>query len=57
MECIAYPQLHQWYKCSYIGLIAVDVEQDETTIYTALSIAYEYLVNATKKKITWSLSL
>lgn len=38
-------------------MIAADDKEDENTQYTALSIAYEYLTNATKRKITWSLSL
>lgn len=43
---------------SYInGLIAAEENEDENTIMAALSIAYEYLINATKRKITWSLSL
>lgn len=47
---------------SYIsGLLAAEDENNEesynSTLYTALSISYEYLTNATKRKITWSLSL
>ncbi len=44
---------------SHLGLLKADdnIDEDDNTQYTALSIAYEYLTNATKKKITWSLPL
>ena len=57
MDSLTNPQLHQWYFPSESGLLNVETEEDEGTIFTALSIAYEYLINATKRKITWSLSL
>lgn len=57
VDCRADPLLHQWFLFYYTGLIAADENDDDNTLYTALSIAYEYLTNATKRKITWSLSL
>jgi len=55
------PLIHQRYHSSHLGLIAAEDNEDEEqynqTLYTALSISYEYLTNATKRKITWSLSL
>ena len=53
--------LRQRYLLLYLGLIAAEDNENEesynSTLYTALSISYEYLTNATKRKITWSLSL
>ena len=53
--------LHQRYSFLYLGLTAAEDNENEegnnSTLYTALSISYEYLTNATKRKITWSLSL
>lgn len=57
MDCRTDPFLHQWLLDLNAGLIAADENDDDNTVITALSIAYEYLTNATKRKITWSLSL
>lgn len=58
MVCRADSLLYQRCFLSHAGLIAAaDDAEDDSTLYTALSIAYEYLINATKRKITWSLSL
>lgn len=58
VDCRTDPLLHQRYPPPDPGLITVaDDNEDDQTIYTALSIAYEYLVSATRRKITWSLSL
>lgn len=49
------------YSGDDIGLVAADDNKDNKehmqTLYTALSISYEYLITSIKRKITWSLSL